>query len=336
MHSLLRHARLGCLEARGPAHGCCRRRGRLTKADDIGLAEVPYGSELYAQSLQLREAILRKPLGLTLSQKELADDVRRRHFCAVMNGTVVGSVSLEALGPHTLQLKQMAVADSQQGEGIGSRLLAFAEAWARGGGYGMIILNARVGAEEFYKRHGYSAEGEPFDQNTIPHIRMTKRTLGGKRMSLEVGDMAPSFTLPADGGGKVSLKDLKGKKVVLYFYPKDDTSGCTAEACAFRDSLPNFSKVKAAIIGISRDSVASHDKFKKEFDLTFPLASDEAGKVCEAYGTWVEKSMYGKKYMGIERSTFLIDEKGVIRAIWRKVKVPGHAEDVLKAANALK
>ena len=308
----------------------------MTKADDIGLAEVPYGSELYAQSLQLREAILRKPLGLTLSQKELADDVRRRHFCAVMNGTVVGSVSLEALGPHTLQLKQMAVAESQQGEGIGSRLLVFAEAWARGGGYGMIILNARVGAEEFYKRHGYSAEGEPFDQNTIPHIRMTKRTLGGKRMSLEVGDMAPSFTLPADGGGKVSLKDLKGKKVVLYFYPKDDTSGCTAEACAFRDSLPNFFKVKAAIIGISRDSVASHDKFKKEFDLTFPLASDEAGKVCEAYGTWVEKSMYGKKYMGIERSTFLIDEKGVIRAIWRKVKVPGHAEDVLKAVNALK
>lgn len=154
-------------------------------------------------------------------------------------------------------------------------------------------------------------------------------------MSLEVGDKAPSFTLPADDGGKVSLKDLKGQTVVLYFYPKDDTSGCTAEACAFRDQLPNFSKVKATVIGISRDSVASHDKFKQKYGLTFPLASDEDGKVCEAYDTWVEKSMYGRKYMGTERSTFLIDEKGVIRGIWRKVKVPGHADELLKAAAAL-
>jgi len=155
-------------------------------------------------------------------------------------------------------------------------------------------------------------------------------------MSLEVGDKAADFTLPADGGGKVSLKELKGKTVVLYFYPKDDTSGCTAEACAFRDQLPDFSKVKAEVVGISRDPVASHDKFKKKFKLTFPLASDEEGKVCEAYGTWVEKSMYGKKYMGIERATFLIDGKGVIRNIWRKVKVDGHAEEVLKAAAGLK
>jgi peroxiredoxin Q/BCP len=155
-------------------------------------------------------------------------------------------------------------------------------------------------------------------------------------MMLEVGDKAPGFTLPADGGGKVSLKDLNGKTVVLYFYPKDDTSGCTAEACAFRDNLPDFSKVKAKVIGISRDSVESHDKFKKKFHLTFPLASDVVGKVCEAYGTWVEKSMYGRKYMGIDRATFLIDGKGVIRGIWRKVKVPGHAEEVLKAAEALK
>jgi thioredoxin-dependent peroxiredoxin len=307
----------------------------MTKADDIGLAEAPYGSELYAQCLQLREAILRKPLGLTLSEEELADDFGRRHFCAVINGTVVASVSFKPLGPHTLQLKQMAVADGQQGEGIGSRLLAYAEAWARRHSYGMIILNARIGAEEFYKRHGYAAEGEPFDENTIPHIRMTKRTLGRKHISLEVGDKAPGFSLPADGGGKVSLKELKGKKVVLYFYPKDDTAGCMAEACAFRDSLPDLSKVKGAIVGVSRDSVASHDKFKTKFNLTFPLASDESGRVCEAYGTWVEKSMYGKKYMGIERSTFLIDERGVIRAMWRKVKVPGHAEEVLKAAEAL-
>ena len=154
-------------------------------------------------------------------------------------------------------------------------------------------------------------------------------------MSVEVGDKAPDFTLPSDGGGKVSLKALKGKAVVLYFYPKDDTSGCTAESCAFRDALPNFSKVKAAIVGISRDSVASHDKFKAKYGLTFPLAADEDGTVCEAYGTWVEKSMYGRKYMGIERSTFLIDAKGVVRNVWRKVKVPGHAEEVLEATSAL-
>jgi peroxiredoxin Q/BCP len=154
-------------------------------------------------------------------------------------------------------------------------------------------------------------------------------------MSVEVGDKAPDFTLPSDGGGKVSLKALKGKAVVLYFYPKDDTSGCTAESCAFRDALPNFSKAMAEIIGISRDSVASHDKFKAKYGLTFPLAADEEGKVCEAYGTWVEKSMYGRKYMGIERSTFLIDAKGVVRNVWRKVKVPGHAEAVLEAAAAL-
>jgi peroxiredoxin Q/BCP len=152
---------------------------------------------------------------------------------------------------------------------------------------------------------------------------------------LEIGDKAPDFTLPADGGGKVSLKDLRGKTIILYFYPKDYTSGCTAEACAFRDQLPDFSKAKATVLGVSRDSVASHDKFKKKYGLTFPLLADEEGKVTEAYGTWVEKSMYGRKYMGIDRSTFLIDGKGVIRGIWRKVKVPGHADEVLKAARGL-
>jgi peroxiredoxin Q/BCP len=148
-------------------------------------------------------------------------------------------------------------------------------------------------------------------------------------MSLKVGDKAPDFTLPTDGGGSISLKELKGKTVVLYFYPR-------AEACAFRDSLPDFSKVEAEVVGISRDSVASHDKFKKKFKLPFPLASDEDGNVTEAYGVWVEKSMYGKKYMGIERATFLIDGKGVILDIWRKVKVDGHTDEVLKAAKALK
>jgi peroxiredoxin Q/BCP len=148
--------------------------------------------------------------------------------------------------------------------------------------------------------------------------------------------MAPDFTLTTDGGGSISLKELKGKTVVLYFYPRDDTPGCTAEACAFRDSLPDFSKVKAEVVGISRDSVGSHDKFKRKFKLPFQLASDEDGKVTEAYGVWVEKSMYGKKYMGVERATFLIDGKGVIRDIWRKVKVEGHTDEVLEAARALK
>jgi peroxiredoxin Q/BCP len=155
-------------------------------------------------------------------------------------------------------------------------------------------------------------------------------------MSLKVGDKAPDFTLPTDGGGSISLKELKGKTVVLYFYPRDNTPGCTAEACAFRDSRPDFSKVEAEVVGISRDSVASHDKFKKKFKLPFPLASDEDGNVTEAYGVWVEKSMYGKKYMAIERATFLIDGKGVILDIWRKVKVDGHTDEVLKAAKALK
>jgi len=151
---------------------------------------------------------------------------------------------------------------------------------------------------------------------------------------LKVGDKAPAFSMATDSGGKVALADLKGKKVILYFYPKDDTPGCTKEACGFRDNLPDFSKSDAVVIGVSRDSVASHDKFKKKFDLPFSLASDEDGKVSAAYGTWVEKSMYGRKYMGMERATFLIDGSGVIRGIWRKVKVPGHVEEVLQTARA--
>jgi peroxiredoxin Q/BCP len=154
-------------------------------------------------------------------------------------------------------------------------------------------------------------------------------------MAVEVGKKAPDFKLPTDGGGTVSLKALRGKPVVLYFYPKDDTSGCTAEACGFRDSLPKFNRVKAEIIGVSRDSVQRHDKFKAKYELPFTLASDEEGKVCEAYGTWIEKSLYGRKYMGIERATFLIDAEGVVRRIWRKVKVAGHVDEVLAAAKEL-
>jgi peroxiredoxin Q/BCP len=152
-------------------------------------------------------------------------------------------------------------------------------------------------------------------------------------MPLEPGARAPDFTLPTDGGGTISLRSLKGKPVILYFYPKDDTSGCTAEACGFRDLFPRFKG--ATVIGISKDSVKSHDKFKAKYDLPFTLAADEDTKVMQAYGVWVEKSMYGKKYMGADRATFLIDASGKIAHIWRKVKVPGHVEEVLAAVTKL-
>ena len=145
---------------------------------------------------------------------------------------------------------------------------------------------------------------------------------------LKPGTKAPAFSLSADNGDTLSLKDFKGKKLVIYFYPKDDTPGCTAESCGFRDNLKDFDKLGAAVIGVSKDSVKSHVKFKEKYDLNFPLLSDENGDMCTAYGVWVEKSMYGKKYMGIERSTFIIDENGKIEAIWRKVSVTGHVDEV--------
>lgn len=154
-------------------------------------------------------------------------------------------------------------------------------------------------------------------------------------MTVEAGSPAPDFTMPTDGGGSVTLSALKGRPVVLYFYPKDDTSGCTAQACGFRDQLPDFTGVDAVVIGVSKDSVASHDKFKTKYELPFTLASDKETGVAEQYGVWVEKSMYGRKYMGMERATFLIDKDGVVRKVWRKVKVPGHVADVLKAVKAL-
>ena len=153
--------------------------------------------------------------------------------------------------------------------------------------------------------------------------------------TLAVGDLAPIFTLPGDGGSEISLSSLKGRKVVLYFYPKDDTSGCTKEAIEFNGLRKAFEKAGAVIIGVSPDSPKSHDKFKSKYDLDFLLASDESKSMLEAYGVWVEKSMYGRKYMGVERSTFLIDGNGKIAALWTKVKVDGHAEDVLKAAQSL-
>jgi thioredoxin-dependent peroxiredoxin len=150
-------------------------------------------------------------------------------------------------------------------------------------------------------------------------------------MTVFVGDLAPNFTLPIDGGKIVTLSDFTGKKAIVYFYPKDATSGCTQEACAFRDYKLNFDEKNTIIIGISKDSVNSHEKFKEKEGLNFILASDETGEVCEKYGVWVEKSMYGRKYFGIERSTFLIDEGGHITKIWRKVSIPGHVEEVLGA-----
>ena len=151
----------------------------------------------------------------------------------------------------------------------------------------------------------------------------------------QAGDAAPAFKLAGAGGEKLSLSGFKGKKLVLYFYPKDDTSGCTKEAIEFNDLRNTFAKADTVVVGMSPDSVKSHDKFREKYGLTFPLAADEDKATLLAYGVWVEKSMYGRKYMGVERSTFLIDAKGRIAQVWRKVKVPGHAEEVLAAARAL-
>ena len=148
---------------------------------------------------------------------------------------------------------------------------------------------------------------------------------------LKLGSKAPAFSLPSDGGGRVSLKELRGKPVVLYFYPKDDTSSCTTEACEFRDSWRSVRATGAVILGVSPDGVASHKRFKAKFKLPFPLLADEDHAVAEAYGAWGEKSMYGRKYMGVLRSTFVIDGKGRIVRIFEKVKAKGHAAQVLAA-----
>lgn len=151
----------------------------------------------------------------------------------------------------------------------------------------------------------------------------------------ETSESAPDFTLPRDGGDSISLSGLRPGPVVLFFYPRDDTSGCTKEAVAFSGMKSEFDAAGATVIGISKDSVASHEKFRDKHDLTVPLVSDAEDEICEAYGVWKEKNMYGKKFFGIERSTFLIDGTGRIARVWRKVKVPGHAEEVLEAVRAL-
>ena len=149
---------------------------------------------------------------------------------------------------------------------------------------------------------------------------------------VEKGTPAPDFTLPADDGSKVTLSSLEGRKVVLYFYPKDDTPGCTIQACDLRDALPRFEGLDAVVLGVSPDSVESHRRFRDKFSLNFPLLADEDHAVAEAYGVWKEKSLYGRKHMGVERSTFIIDERGIVIEAWRKVSPKGHAE---KAADAL-
>ena len=154
-------------------------------------------------------------------------------------------------------------------------------------------------------------------------------------MSLTAGDTAPDFTMPASGGRTVSKAALHGRPFVLYFYPKADTPGCTTEACAFQEALPQLGHIGIEVIGVSKDKMKPIEKFAEKYGLKFPLASDETTGVAEAYGVWVEKSMYGKKYMGLERSTFLIDKTGKIARVWPKVKVNGHAAEVLAAAQAL-
>ncbi|MCG5485664.1 MAG: peroxiredoxin [Sinorhizobium meliloti] len=149
------------------------------------------------------------------------------------------------------------------------------------------------------------------------------------------GDIAPEFELPRDGGGSIALAALRGKPIVLFFYPKDDTKACTEEAIAFSALQKEFQEAGIALVGISPDSAKSHDRFTKKHDLTVALGADEDKAVANAYGVWVEKSMYGRKYMGVERTTFLIDRQGVISRVWEKVKVPGHADEVLAAAKAL-
>ena len=151
---------------------------------------------------------------------------------------------------------------------------------------------------------------------------------------LQAGDRAPDFDLPADGGGRARLADFAGKSVVLYVYPKDDTPGCTKEAQGFSERAAEFAAAGAVVVGLSKDGLKSHDKFKAKYGLDLILASDEDTAVMLAYGAWQEKSMYGRKYMGADRSTFLIDPDGVVRRVWRSVKVPGHVDEVLAAVKA--
>ena len=164
---------------------------------------------------------------------------------------------------------------------------------------------------------------------------MSAGTKNAATAELKPGDPAPAFDLPASGGRRVSSAAMRGRPFALYFYPKADTPGCTKEACAFQEALPQLGKIGLDVIGVSRDGMKAIERFAEKYGLSFPLASDEGGQVAEAYGTWVEKSRYGRKYMGVERATFLIDRAGKIARIWRPVKVEGHAQEVMEAARAM-
>jgi peroxiredoxin Q/BCP len=166
-------------------------------------------------------------------------------------------------------------------------------------------------------------------------VKKVAKTSAAKPTASLLGKPAPAFTMPTGDGQTISLSDFRGKRVLLYFYPKDSTPGCTAQACALRDGMEDLANANTVVIGVSKDSVASHQKFKAKYDLNFLLASDENTGVSEKYGVWGEKSLYGRKFMGIVRSTFLIDEEGVVRGEWRKVSVPTHYDDVRKAIDAL-
>lgn len=165
------------------------------------------------------------------------------------------------------------------------------------------------------------------------HVKNEQRA--SSMANLDIGHQAPAVSLPNDNGETASLDDFAGKNIILYFYPRDDTPGCTKEAIGFTEKLSEFTDANTVILGVSKDTVAKHQKFRAKYELGVSLLSDADGSTCEDYGTWVEKSMYGKKYMGIERATFLIDQNGKIAQIWRKVKVPGHVDAVLEAAQEL-
>jgi peroxiredoxin Q/BCP len=180
-----------------------------------------------------------------------------------------------------------------------------------------------------------SAEGTPAISFTHA-VDLQRLETEDQSMSVQEGDVAPDFSLPASNGRTVTLSGVHGQPFVLYFYPKANTSGCTKEACGFQEALPQLQKIGTAVIGVSPDKIAPIEKFAEKYKLTFPLASDESHAVALKYGTWVEKSMYGRKYLGMERSTFLINKDGKIAKIWRKVSVSGHVAEVMKAAASLK
>jgi peroxiredoxin Q/BCP len=191
---------------------------------------------------------------------------------------------------------------------------------------------AKKAAKKPAKKAAKKSVKKAVTKKAAPKAKAAKKPTAAKSF---LGKAAPSFTLPTGDGQSISLADFKGKRVLLYFYPKDDTPGCTAQACDLRDNMQAFARSNTVVIGVSKDDVNSHHRFKEKYRLNYLLASDKDTGVCEKYGVWVEKNMYGRRYMGIERSTFLIDESGIVRGEWRKVNVGSHASDLKQAIAAL-